>query len=42
MNMIKEFLNYLRYERNRSELTVRTYERSLEDFEGVGRLGCHP
>ena len=33
MNMIKEFLNYLRYERNRSELTVRTYERSLEDFE---------
>ena len=33
MNMIEEFLNYLRYERNRSELTVRTYERSLEDFE---------
>ena len=33
MNMIEEFLNYLRYERNRSELTVRTYERSLEDFQ---------
>ena len=33
MNMIEEFLNYLRYERNRSELTVRTYGRSLEDFE---------
>ena len=33
MNMVNEFLNYLRYERNRSELTVRTYGRSLEDFE---------
>ena len=33
MNMTEEFLNYLRYERNRSELTVRTYRRSLEDFE---------
>ena len=33
MNTTKEFLNYLRYERNRSELTVRTYERSLRDFE---------
>ena len=33
MNMTKEFLNYLRYERSRSELTVRTYERSLRDFE---------
>ncbi len=33
MNMIEDFLNYLRYERNRSELTVRTYERSLGDFE---------
>ena len=31
--MVNEFLNYLRYERNRSELTVRTYGRSLEDFE---------
>ena len=30
---IEDFLNYLRYERNRSELTVRTYGRSLEDFE---------
>ena len=32
-NMIEKFLNYLRYERNRSELTVITYERSLRDFE---------
>ena len=31
--MIEDFLNYLRYERNRSELTVRNYERSLRDFE---------
>ena len=33
MSMTIDFLNYLRYERNRSELTVRTYERSLRDFE---------
>ncbi|MBQ2209092.1 MAG: tyrosine-type recombinase/integrase [Prevotella sp.] len=31
--MIQDFLNYLRYERNRSELTVRNYEKSLRDFE---------
>ncbi len=31
--MIEDFLNYLRYERNRSDLTVRNYERSLCDFE---------
>ena len=31
--MIENFLNYLRYERNRSDLTVRSYERSLRDFE---------
>ena len=31
--MIEDFLNYLRYERNRSELTVRNYERSLRAFE---------
>ena len=31
--MIDDFLNYLRYERNRSELTVRSYEKSLRDFE---------
>jgi len=31
--MIDDFLNYLRYERNRSDLTVRSYERSLKDFE---------
>ena len=31
--MTRDFLNYLRYERNRSELTVRRYEQSLRDFE---------
>ena len=31
--MIEDFLNYLRFERNRSELTVSSYERSLRDFE---------
>lgn len=31
--MIEKFLDYLRYERNRSALTVTTYERSLRDFE---------
>ena len=31
--MIEDFLNYLRYERNRSELTVSRYELSLRDFE---------
>ena len=31
--MIEDFLNYLRYERNRSELTVRNYEKSLRDLE---------
>ena len=31
--MTEDFLNYLRYERNRSELTVRRYEQSLRDFE---------
>ena len=30
---IEDFLNYLCYERNRSELTVRNYERSLKAFE---------
>ena len=30
---IEDFLNYLRYERNRSELTVCSYGRSLEEFE---------
>ena len=33
MVMIEDFLNYLRYERNRSELTVCNYEQSLSDFE---------
>ena len=33
MLMIEDFLDYLRYERNRSDLTVRSYERSLRDFE---------
>lgn len=31
--MIDQFLNYLRYERNRSPRTVRLYEDSLRDFE---------
>ena len=31
--MIEDFLNYLRYEKNRSGLTVRGYEKSLRDFE---------
>ena len=31
--LIEDFLSYLRYERNRSELTVRNYGRSLGDFE---------
>ncbi|MBR3284180.1 MAG: tyrosine-type recombinase/integrase [Alloprevotella sp.] len=31
--MIEKFLDYLRYERNRSELTVISYGRSLRDFE---------
>ena len=33
MLMIEDFLDYLRCERNRSDLTVRNYERSLRDFE---------
>ena len=33
MLMIEDFLDYLRYERNRSDLTVSNYERSLCDFE---------
>ena len=31
--MIDQFLDYLRYERNRSELTVKRYEESLTDFQ---------
>lgn len=31
--MIDQFLSYLRYEKNRSELTVQRYEHSLRDFE---------
>lgn len=31
--MIDQFLNYLRYERNRSESTVERYEGSLQDFQ---------
>ena len=31
--MIEKFLNYLRYERNRSELTAESYEQSLRGFE---------
>ena len=31
--MIDQFLNYLRYERNRSPRTVQSYEENLHDFE---------
>ena len=31
--MIDQFLNYLRYERNSSPLTVQTYDESLREFE---------
>ena len=31
--MVDQFLNYLRYERNRSPLTVQWYEENLHDFE---------
>lgn len=31
--MINQFLNYLRYERNASPLSVQTYEESLREFE---------
>ena len=33
MSMTEDFLNYLRYERNRSDLTIRRYGQSLRDFE---------
>lgn len=37
--MIDQFLNYLRYEKNRSELTVERYEDSLLDFQNYfGKL----
>ena len=40
--MTNDFLNYLRYERNRSELTVRRYEQSLRDFESYFKnRDCH-
>ena len=32
-SVINLFLKYLRFERNRSELTVKRYQQSLEDFE---------
>ena len=31
--MINQVLNYLRYERNTSPLTVQTYEEGLREFE---------
>lgn len=31
--MVDKFINYLRYEKNRSELTVTRYEQSLRDFQ---------
>ena len=31
--VIEQFLDYLRYERNRASLTVQNYEKDLRDFE---------
>ena len=41
--MINEFLNYLKFERNRSDLTIRNYGEDLRAFkEFYGNLeGCH-
>jgi tyrosine recombinase xerC len=41
--MINEFLNYLKYERNRSDLTIKNYGEDLRAFkEFYGNLeGCH-
>lgn len=41
--MINEFLNYLKYERNRSDLTIKNYGEDLRAFEEFyGNLeGCH-
>ena len=36
--MIDQFLNYLRYERNASPLTVQTYEENLREFESYLNL----
>ena len=40
--MIDQFLNYLRFERNRSPRTVQVYEENLRDFETYiqGVDGC--
>ena len=38
MMMIKEFLNYLRFEKNRSALTVKNYGKDLMAFEEFFRL----
>jgi integrase/recombinase XerC len=37
--VIDQFINYLRYEKNRSERTVERYEKSLRDFEDYFK-GC--
>lgn len=40
--MIEQFLDYLRYERNKSPLTVQSYGRDLRDFESyLKRLDNH-
>ncbi len=42
MLKIEDFLDYLRYERNRADLTVHNYERSLRDFESYFKnRECH-
>ena len=38
MTMIKEFLDYLRFEKNRSALTVKNYQKDLMAFEEFFRL----
>lgn len=40
--MIEQFLNYLRYERNYSPMTIKSYGEDLEAFEAYFRkLDCH-
>ena len=38
--MTDQFLNYLRYEKNRSELTIVRYEKSLREFQTFFEEQC--
>lgn len=38
--MVDQFLNYLRYEKNRSELTIKRYEKSLRQFQTFFEEQC--